>query len=63
MNLSKGVKIAIGAGIILFAVYLLYTALPMLIVLAGNILYLSGFLIFVILGIYAFTRLIKWMFK
>ena len=63
MNLTKGTKIAIGFGIILFAVYMLYMALPFLIAMASNILYLSGVLIFVIVGIYAFIHLGKWMSK
>ncbi len=46
MTSSKIIKIAIGFGIIFFAVYILYMALPYLITLAGNILYLSGALIF-----------------
>jgi hypothetical protein len=63
MTSNKFIKIAVGLGIIFFALYMLYMALPYLIAFAANIIYLSGFIIFVIIGIYAFTRLIKWMFK
>jgi len=63
MNLTKGTRIAIGIGILLFVTYLFYLALPSLLMLASNIIYLSGAIVFVIVCIYAFFRLIKWMSK
>lgn len=50
-------------GVLILVFYLLYEALPMLIMFASNILYLGISLIVFILFLVGFFKAIKWFFK
>ena len=59
----KMYRILILLVVLLLFFYLLYTALPFLIAMASNTIYLGGALIFLILFFYGIYRLFKWAFS
>ena len=60
---SKRLKPIIGVGVIILLIYAFYNALPMLVAFTSNILVLSGFLVFGIIGLIAIFYFIRWLFK
>ncbi len=63
MNNKKIAGVFFIIGLVVIGFYFLYMALPFLISLTSNIVYLSGSLIFVIIALVAIYKLIKWFFN